>query len=194
MMNLKKISFAGVFSVLLVIASSCDKEDGGTHNVNPGPENRLPELQVHNDKYRLDVTAYKDFGESSNGSYSGYKIELLVLVDGMQLFEADGKIDSISGDGKLLSLELFSSAESELALGVYGFSSSYGQLNSFSKGYIIDYNGGVADQSSRYEIQTGTLTVENDGEQFTIEGELMDDEKKSISFYDKGKPEYFDYR
>lgn len=193
-MNFKKISFVAMFSLLMIMASSCEKEDGGTHNVNPGPENRLPEMQVHNDKFRLDVTAYKDYGESFNGSYSGYKIELLVLVEGMQLFEADGKIDSISGDGKLLSLELFSSAESKLAPALYGFSSSYGKVNSFSKGYIINYNNGLPDQSSRYEIQTGTLRVKDEDGVFSLEGELMDDEKKSISFYDKGTPEYFDYR
>lgn len=193
-MNLRTIGFTSAISLLLVFVSACEKEDGGGHNVKPEPENRLSEMQVHNEKYSLDVTAYKDYGESSNGSYSGYKIELLVLVDGMQLFEADGKIDSISGDGKLLSLELFSSAESKLAPALYGFSSSYGKVNSFSKGYIIDYNNGLPDQSSRYEIQTGTLRVKDEGGVFSLEGELMDDEKKAISFYDKGTPEYYDYR
>ena len=187
--------YLAFLSLLVMLSVTSCKEDPDTnHNVIPPPSNRLSEMQVHNTTYRLDVMALKDYGLASGNAYSGHKIELLVLTEGMQLFEAGGQIDSVSGDGKLVSIELFSSEEGELTPGMYAFHQDYGRVATFNKAYIIDYINGKSDSNSRFEIQTGTLRVSRDDGVYSLEGELMDDEKKAISFYQKGVPEYYTYK
>lgn len=189
MISPKNIAALATIGLLIFACKKTDKTTGG---VEP-PKARTSEIIYEGEKLGLESVLVKDFGANA-GEYDGQKMELVFLSEGMFAFEMDGKVDSISGDGLVTSVLLYSSKANSPGAGNYAYNPTNGVLLSYNKAYVEAYINGVPVPDSKEFIHTGLVKISGDSTGYEMTANFLNDDKRNVELYYKGRAEYFNYK
>lgn len=143
-------------------------------------------------EFELSGGVVLNFGQLS--SSQGNAQVLFLHSSGIKIHENNGKIDSTSGIGHTLYLEIFSPASTVLGDGEYNFDPYYTyQAKTFGNAYTV-FNANYATAKGEFhEIMSGKVIVKKDGNDYTITFDCKEDlaGNKLTGFY-KGALKIYD--
>lgn len=142
--------------------------------------------------YDLSKGILIDYGQF--GKDEGHTQVLFLYSSGITVHENEGKIDSTSGTGQLIYLEMFSPVANMLGDGEYTYDiyKTY-KPSTFDYAYAVlnaDYYAGEGDL---YEMISGKVTVKKEKEKdnYTVSFDCIEGEGKHITGFYKGPLTYF---
>jgi hypothetical protein len=167
---------------VVVLAPGCKDDDDKT------PSNHMT---IAGTDYEMSQAVLENYGQFSG---PGYNFDLILLSPGFVMHEVNGELDSVSGVGHGISLEIFTATEEMLSSGVYTYDSN-GTENpgTFDEGSaIVDFDTAIED-GTYYEINSGKLTVEKSGNTYTFSFDGTATNNVKVTAYFKGVPIIYDY-
>jgi len=185
-----KLFFGIIILMSIIVSTGCDKDDEDEND-------KIPEVVVVNHitydgtEYKLTEGTIENYGEMTGvGSYNND----LMLFSGYTVHETDGEIDSLSGTGYLLYMEMFSTQGEKFDIGdyLYDADETYA-VKTFDMGtLLVNYNI-LNDDGLETEIVSGKLSILSNGAEYEISFSGTDDKDKAITAYFKGSLKYYDY-
>lgn len=178
-----KLIYSTVFALLVIslftIGCKKDKDDEGSKNY-----------------FKVDGTEYEltgGFIENWGNDYGAYNLDLTLIGPGVTVHHNSGEVDSLTGTGQALYLEIFTSQASQLDVRDYTFDqSASGTSGTFDTGMIgIGYNFSVGG-GTLYPVNGGTATVKAVGSEYEISFNLTASGKNVTGYY-KGSLQYYNY-
>lgn len=133
-----------------------------------------------------------NFGQLS--SSQGNAQVLFLHSSGIKIHESGGKIDSTSGTGHTLYLEIFSPASTVMGDGEYNFDPYYTyQAKTFGNAYTVFNANYATSEGEFHEIMSGKVIVKKEGTDYTITFDCKEDlaGKQLTGFY-KGSLKIYD--
>ncbi len=172
------------FSISL---ASCEKDDDDDDYEIP-KENHL---MYDSKRYEITAGILEYYGQWWKGS-NGFNFDISLFSSGIFF---DEEIDDLSGQGNLITFEMFSSSETELMPGIYNFDAdeSY-KPGTFDWGlFVINYD--IEDQTGEIsgEIESGTVKVEKSGSLYRITIDCRDNQGKRLTGYFEGNLDFYDW-
>jgi hypothetical protein len=155
--KMKKLSsvFLAIFIISFLIVR-CGKESSTPKNA----------LTYQDQTYNVDQGILENYGKIHG---SGNNLDLTLLSSSLVVHETNGLIDSISGTGNGINLEMFTNSTTALAVGDYTFDKdSTGNPGTFDYGnFILNYNT-ATNQGTIEDISGGVVTVKSAGTTYEL--------------------------
>ena len=144
-------------------------------------------------EYDLSQGLLIDYGQFSKDE--GHTQVLFLYSSGITVHENAGKIDSTSGTGQLIYLEMFSPVTGLLADGEYTYDiyKTY-KPSTFDYAYAVLNADYYTAEGDLYEMISGKVTVKKEKENYTISFDCIEGEGKHITGFYKGPLKYYDER
>ena len=180
-------SFGAALALALILVS-CDqsKEDETLQQDN--------HFKVFDQKYALHKGMLLNGGTDAD-YYQGYYFELVLLSSGITITQnEDGYFDSF-GQGDAISFDLYSASRLHLDQGTYNFSKNTpSPVGTFDWGtYLVGWKSSEEDALEESRFSSGTIKVDRNDEQYTIEFDLTAENGKKVTGYFKGSLEFYDF-
>ena len=165
---------------------SCEKKDNEieiTGNLNIG-----------NQTYQLTSGSLWNYGqaESSYDGYEGFELGLTLASKGLSLITGDEGWQDVAGEGFYFDCIIYSASKDAFIEGEYEFRSNYS--GSFPTGtFAFSGYGEYSDKDEKYtwnDITAGTITIEKNGDIYTITIDCADGEGNEVSGEYTGKLTY----
>jgi hypothetical protein len=174
----KTITIFAAFFLLVLSFSSC-KKDKKTDD--PLQSNHLI---VDGTEFALS----QGYLEYCGGDGTGYKFNLFLMSSGITINGVKGVLDSASGNGHVINIEIYSSRHDELPGGSYiinntGFAGSYKIA-----GYVLNWN--TTQQIVFNTITSSVIKVAKNGAEYELTFSGTGLNNKSVSIYYKGNLKY----
>jgi hypothetical protein len=174
-------------ALLLPAIISCKKDDTSS------PKNNA--ITFKGTEYPLHNGYLEYYGQVA--AQHSYNIDLTVVSSGIVVHEANGEIDSISGNGNVMYFELFTSDSARIPSGTYKFdiNQTYA-ANTFDHGAIgLNINIATMDAEYYFGIIDGNLKIKDLGTENSYEVILSAKNTlgSNVTAYFKGTFSYYDY-
>lgn len=179
---MKKLSglILGILLIVGMLSSGCKKEE-------ETPKNHMIYDGV---EYDLSQGVLDYWGQANEGSYN---LDLVLLSSGFTLHEVGGEIDSLSGIGHGIVIELYSSSSTELVAGDYLWNSEgNGQVGTFEYADAVFNWNTQTDDGSDAIANGGQVNVSKNGDEYEIGLDLTMEGGKTLTGYFKGVLKYYD--
>jgi len=169
----------GILLIVGMLSSGCKKEE-------ETPKNHMIYDGV---EYNLSQGVLDYWGQAGEGSYI---LDLVLLSSGFTLHEVGGEIDSLSGIGHGIVIELFSSSSTELVAGDYIWNSEgNGQIGTFEYADAVFNWNSQTDDGSDAVANGGRVNVSNNGDEYEIGLDLTMEDGKTLTGFYKGALKYY---
>ncbi len=167
---IKKIVLLAVLGMATL--ASCAKKESSTSGEFP------QELLIDNERYELAALLAYNYGPNPN-LYQGTNFNLSFLSEGIKVHADSAQVrDSLSGNGFVLRLDVYSPDSLNLSEGNYVLDSS--QTNySLAQAYLLSYKS--SDTLSQV-LRVGSLEVIRLGEIYTILGDFKSLDGREVVF------------
>ncbi len=178
-----KLIYSTVVALLVIslftIGCKKDKDDEGSKNY----------FKVDGTEYELTGGFIENYGFYDNA----YNLDLTLIGPGVTIHHNSGEVDSLSGTGQAMYLEIYTSQAGQLDVRDYTFDqSANGTSGTFDTGMIgIGYNFSVGG-GTLYIVNGGTATVKAVGSEYEISFNLTASGKNVTGYY-KGSLQYYNY-
>jgi len=180
MKNLYK-PFIAVLLISLFVAG-CKKDK---------TESQKNSFKYDNTEHTLTKGFLENYGKSG---IQGYNIDLTLLSSSLAIHESSGAVDSITGTGDGLLIELFTSLPDKLDVKDYIYDATKsGADGTFDDGVVfISFNPSTL-IGTFYEITGGKVSVTGNGSEYEITINCTASNGKTITGYYKGNLKYYNY-
>jgi hypothetical protein len=189
-LTMKKIVRLNAFAIIALLTSalitspSCKKEEEQKRNI----------MTFDGKEYTLAHGAIVHYGRVNDDPLT-YSLDLTLLSPGFKLHSSGLSIDSLSGAGTGIYLELFSEDSLLLLTGDYNYSNEYApQPFKLNYGdFVIDYT--MEDETGEiYEITEGTVTIKLSYDIYEVTINCKDENGKEVTgFYSGMLRLYYDF-
>jgi hypothetical protein len=183
MKNLLKITI--VMLLLGSVFAGCKKDD------EDNPKNN-GNMKYDGVEYDLANGYLENYGKFDDDE--AYNLDLVFLSSGLTVFEENGELDSIAGNGHAIIFELFSNSNTMLTAGTYEY-----DVDETGAAFTFDYSSAVlnyvseTDEGTDVYVNGGTAIVTNAGSEYEINFNLTTLGNKNIVGYFKGGLHYYNY-
>ncbi|TXC85250.1 hypothetical protein [Luteibaculum oceani] len=150
MKNILKLALPVLACVVIIACKKEDKEE------TPAPNKGS--VTYDGKTYTMNRVIIEDNGLDTSVGLTN--IDIIMLTEGVVTHESNGQIDSVSGSGSVLVLELYSDFNGALKTGVYNFADTTVSINSIGDAYIIaDYNFTTDEGGSYTQFESGSANI-----------------------------------
>ncbi len=188
---MKKVLFAFLAIVLVLSASSCQKDKTDDKNE---PVVFKNEIVQDGKSSGLQGGLIEDYGQAdpndSSFLYAGTNYDIFFYTDNIIL---NAGSETFSGEGLVLYFESFSINGSGIATGKYTYDATSLNVNTFDHALIYEVKSGVEFEEPSYEVISGSYEVVNNGSRnYEIKGALSfvkigTNTASAVTFSYKGK-------
>lgn len=170
-----------LIALVVVVISSCERDEEESEEI---VENNL---HFKGNKYRFTHGMITQYGPAAAGN----SFEICLLSEGLQVNHSQSQLDSISGTGYFLFLDILSESAGLPADGIYKMNTDKPLAASgYMTGELVTHY--CPDNHQVVPIAAGQITIQRMNNQFQLLIECTDHQGHSFSGYYQGELMLFD--